>query len=863
MRINPLKPEGRFSRSRARLSKRILIPILCVLALVVTLFAVLRSLFPSQVLRDLAIAKLEETTGLSISVEDATISFIHWRIGVKVSGVEISAPAAQSGAQAEHASETSRSREAASGVPRGAAGVIYAASTQPSGLPTGSRDSTGRVTQIVKLATIPELGIVVSVLPLFKKEIVVDELYVEKPQITLRLGEAPILRRPQGKPAAGPAAMAMSLSLSKAVLTDADVELRDVRTGNIVELKHIEASTSVKIEKDTGTIVFEGKSSVKQVLLNSATKLPLEIPPLTARMSWKGGFGLKDRVLDLERISVKVAEFPIEVTGKINLAGDKPDLDVKVRIEKIAAEKLLGFVPRKFAERLEGVRIDGQIEASARILGRMPSPEVNIERFAVSLGGSSVNGRALLKTGEPPSVDFESSGNLKLDELARFFPVSKGPRVTSGTASFRLVGGGSINELKANPLSLRVQGEASINSVTVELPGSSLPVVLNKAHMIVSGRSLEITQASVRTGSSVFNATGRVRDWQEREVELEVSSQMLDLGELLLPIAKQQKASRKEVTRMAVPATGIPARGRARVQVDKLRFGNFAASDLKAQVVFGGDSIVVSDVTMNTLGGKCRGKSRLVLPKEGARAYRASFSADNLEMRELLNCFTPVRDFMSGLSFFEISVEGNLPDNVSPLNSLAAKGQVKTTQGKAIASPLVSTIASWVGLEKRDEYALKDFATSFLVQDGRLILPQCRLEDGNSTWDLVGSTGFDGTLDYRVSVTLSQDCSKRTSSLRGLDQLVKDAQGRVVVDLIVAGTVKKPALRWDSSRMQQRTKELIARKVRDQIEGQTRKGEALKQEVKVELEKKSDSLKVETAKKGVKLLKDLLKKRKK
>jgi hypothetical protein len=815
LKLHLPSPENYFSNPRARLSKRALIPVVCILALVLVLFFVLRSLFPSDRLRELAIAKLEETSGLSITVEDAAISFVHWRIGVKVFGIEVSAP-----------------------------------------VDRGSR-------QLARLATIPQLGIVVSILPLLKKEIVVDELYVERPQIGLKLGGEPILRRPPGKPAAAPAPMPMSFSLSKAVVNDADIQVQDVRSGNAIELKHLDASSSVRADKSTEILLFEGKCSVKGISVSPAKKLPFEIPPLDVKSSWKARFSIKDKLLELERISVRVSDFPIEAAGKVDLAGEKPDLDVKVKIEKVAAEKLLALVPKEFLKRAGGVRIEGQVEAYTSIRGKMPSPEVDVEKFAVSVGGSSVSGRALVKTQEPRSVDFESTGNLKLDELARALAVTKGPRITSGTASFHITGGGLINELKANPLSLQAQGEASVNSVGVELPQPFPPVMLDKANLILSGRSVEITGVTARAGSSIFNATGRVRDWKERSVELEVRSPMLDLGELLLPIAKQQKASKKEGAKMAMPAGGIPAKGTAKLQVDKLKFGNFDAKDLNAQVVFGGDSIVVSDVTMNTLGGKCSGKSRLFLPKEGARAYRASFSADNLEMKELLNSFTPVKDFMSGLSFFEISVEGKLPEDTSPLKSVAAKGQVKTTEAKAIASPLVSAIASWVGLEEKKEYALRDFATSFLVQDGRVILPQCRLEEKNSMWDFAGSTGFDGTLDYKVNVTLSQEYSKRTGSLKGLDQLLKDDQGRVMLDLVMGGTVKKPTFRWDSTRMQQRAKELLGQKVRGQLEAQTKKGEELKQEVKRELEKKSDTLKVETAKKGVKLLEELLKKRKK
>lgn len=474
-----------------------------------------------------------------------------------------------------------------------------------------------------------------------------------------------------------------------------------------------------------------------------------------------------------------------------------------------------------------------------------------------------MSGNAIVKTQEPSSVNFDARGTLKLDELAGYLGAAAGPKVTSGTASFHVAGGGPLEKLKTDPLSTEARGEASINSVRVELSQPSPPLVLERANISLAGRSADITGVVARAGSSVFNASGRVSDWKERSVELEVSSPMIDLGELLLPAAIKQKAPTKKGGVMTARVGKIPAKGTAKFHAEKLKFGNFGASDLDAKVVFGGDSIAVTNVTMNTLGGKCIGKSRLALTSERPPAYSASFSADDLQMKELLNTLSPLKDFMSGLSFFQISVEGKFARDVSPLGGVVAKGEVRTTQARAIASPLVSGIASLVGLQKNDQYALKDFSTTFLVQDGRVILPQCRLEEKNSSWDFSGSTGFDGTLEYKVNVRLSQEYSKRTGSLKGLDQLLKDDQGRIVLDLVVGGTVKKPTFRWDTARMQQRAGEFLAGRIRGQLVPQTKKAEELKEKVRTELGSKSDTLKAEAATKGVKLLEDLLKKRKK
>jgi hypothetical protein len=241
--------------------------------------------------------------------------------------------------------------------------------------------------------------------------------------------------------------------------------------------------------------------------------------------------------------------------------------------------------------------------------------------------------------------------------------------------------------------------------------------------------------------------------------------------------------------------------------------------------------------------------------------YRGHFSAKEIELADLLISFTPVKELLKGQTFFEIDFKGELGQQMPPLSSVVATGTVKTAKASAIASPLVAAVAIWTGMERKGEYPLNDFATSFLVEDGRLVVPRCRLANDNSVWEFSGSTGFDGTLDHRVNVTFSSEYSERVVSLKGLERLLKDNEGRVVLDFTVGGTVRKPSLKWDRSRMEDRAKEYLAEKLRQELEKGKQQSDKLREELKGDLEEKVEKLKKEAAEKGQKLLDDLFKKK--
>lgn len=840
---------------KAGLLKRIVISLVSIAVVLLVVFLVLRALFPPEVLRELAVTRLEEATGLEISVEDAGISFVNWRIGVKVYGIEVSRLDGE---------------------------------------------------QHTRLATVPEIGVVVALGPLLRKEIVVEQVYVQRPDITVRLRQGPYPgadttrvtapRAPVGTPLRMP--LLMSFSLPKAVLREGSLRLEDLQSGTLITLDRLEATSRVRGERGGEILLSEGSFSSKDVSIIPGQQLPFPIPPQEVEGSWKIRASSVDRLLDLETVSLRVSEVPLDVSGRLDFGAERPSLDVELTVERADVGRLMKFIPEEVLQRIPELKLAGDVIVSADIEGELASPDyrgsfslvngrgsvsgvrvrelvarggfdkekITVEEFAISLGGSDVRGSAVVGTLEPRVATFESAGTVKLDEISGLVPLPDGPKVKKGEVSFSARGSAVVEEMVSDPFSLELRGEASAKGVEIELPEPGLPVVVEQARLDFAGRRVDISATTARVGSSVFNIDGSIRDWKDRSLKVDVKSPSIDLKELLGPLAKVRQVDAGEGAIPGVPPVplvSVPVNGTATLKVETLQYDYFRGEDLRAELLFGGDSLVLRELTMKTLGGKCSGRGQFLLPKEGTPSYRGSFSADKIELAELLLSFTPIKELLKGQTFFEIAVEGKLGQEVPPLNSVVATGNVRTAQASAIAGPVVSAIAQWTGLEQKDEYPLRDFATSFLVEDGRLVVPRCLLAEENSAWEFSGSTGFDGTLDHRVNVTFSKKYSEKLGSLKGLEQILKDNEGRVVLDFIVGGTVRKPTLKWDGTRMEDRAKEYLAERLRQELEKGKEKGEELREELKGDLEEKVETLKKEAAEKGKKLLEELFKKKEK
>ena len=830
-KMNARAPESKATQDngssrRSRLLKRALIVVGAVVVVVLVMFSVARAMFPAARLREMAVTRLEQATGLDISVRDARISFVHWRLGVRVSDIEVSRP----------------------------------------------DDNT-------KLASIPRVGAALALVPLFRREIVVSELYVDRPRVEIVARKAAEPGTAAGTAAGGAPAPALSFQLPKAVVSDAELVFRDPEAGREVRVEKLDLTSRAKAGRGLETVTSDGKFSVERVSVISLAKGEAVFPAQRVEGSWRVLVKLGEQTLEIEKVDVTVSEVPVEVTGRVDLSQPEkggeamtagvaqkkpgPDLDLRIVMKDVPLKKLASLAPADVASKVDDVGSGGTLDVVSLVKGRLPSPHVDT-RFSLAAGGATrLDGRVELTTQEPRLLAFDTKGKLKLEELQSLLSAGKGPKAKTGDVSLDLRGTAPLDELKKDPYSVEAHGRVSAGNVRIETGEGALPVVVDKLNVDLSGRRADVSQTVVKLGGSTFNISGTVPDWRKKSFQLRVDSPLLNLKELLQPAAAAgAKPENKAAAAPAVPLGALGMQGTTSISVDKLTYGGFEAQDLVATVLMAGDSVSVTDVKMRALGGEAGGKARLRVPKEGTPTYTATFSAGSIQLGALLDAFTPLKGLMNGATSFDVALDGALGDDPLPLKSITALGGVKSSQVTAVASPLVSALASWVGLDSRTEYAIKDFATSFSVRDGRLIVPDCSLGEKNSTWKFSGSTGMDGSLDQKVTVILSPEYSKRVSALRDLGQVLKDEQGRVVVDLFLGGTVKKPALRWDSARMERRAKEYVSGRLRGELEKRIGGKLGVTPEARTQLEQKADSLKKEATTAGKKLLDELMKKKK-
>jgi len=189
----------------------------------------------------------------------------------------------------------------------------------------------------------------------------------------------------------------------------------------------------------------------------------------------------------------------------------------------------------------------------------------------------------------------------------------------------------------------------------------------------------------------------------------------------------------------------------------------------------------------------------------------------------LLSAWTPAKNLLAGTlsTKLDFSGAGQTPNDLK--QTLTLVGLASLADGHLGPGPALEAISQLVKVPKLKQVDFKTLEPPMRIEHGRIISDPVKLSGPAGDWKLAGAMGFDGSLDYAVSVTLPPDVVKSLGADAALAAgALADPQGRVLLDLHVSGSTTSPRVSLDTKAIQAR----LAGRVSDALTEQTRKLEA-------------------------------------
>lgn len=735
------------------------------------------------------------------------------------------------------------------------------------------------------LAYLDEFLLDVKILPLLGNRLEVNRLSFNKPKILLEVnktGEENYSNPEQSVKEEGEGEKDVRIVTGGAgSLLVSSFEIND---GELVYLNQQE-NRSIRMSGVDLRLRMESISEVKELRTNSELKVArlsygaIEKPlvdnvALTLRQ--KSKILLQENSLKLEEGTLGIQGLKLRMNGSLTLVDRRPSfLDLSFDSDNLDLKQLLSLVPRGILKEAENAEIAGSGRLSAKIngsLGEGKQPEISVEAVltdgsirypklpraitevnlkarllsresgsrleitdcSLKLGENPVKLKLALDNLSDPHVDVNIQGVVNLSEVKDFYPVEAGKDL-AGLMRANVSVRGKISTPTA------MKGHGTIELQNVNLGTTEKPIRNLNGTLTFSNQFLETKRLTMDYAGSDLTLSFVLKDYLPLVF---LSTATPAEGRSAKPSMRVHLSSNYfEASPSKEPIVLPPFDVDATMAISKFVYKGgipFECTDLRGNISSSQNVVRLKSLSFRSFDGAMSVTGVFDLRTKGRPVFDLNVGIKDVDAHLFLRRFSSFGDHLFGKFSLSMVLKGELNDTLGiNTKSLSGHGSVHIVDGKLTGYRLMQRLATFLDLPEMREPSFKSWSNVFNIADGRIGIPDLKMAASGNDFLLAGWHGFDGSLDYALTIRLSGELSNRFSGKSVAAQagsLFKDNEGRVMLLILVGGTTKDPKFRWDTNAAEEKLRQKVAAEVE-------RKKEAVREKTKEELQKKIDEAK--------------------
>lgn len=796
--------------------KVLLIAIAGLIALIALTMVLLAFFFPAERAKGIAVARLEASLRRPVSIAQAHVRVIPFRVSLE--GIRIGA-----------------------GAP---------APNEPT-------------------VSIASLRVGIRLLPLLRRQIDVSGIDIDRPVVQMILSkEAAPPREPTARPAAGPP---MSLRVQRLAVTGGAVSILLADGSPFVHLGGLSEDLAASVS-GAGTVDVKGEIRIDTLRVQmTGTEIGRGI---RIRLEHDLRYEAAKDLLSVRKGLLHMGNVPIAVEGDVaGLQSPEPVLNLSLEGGPAEIREIFGLIPVKMLPaavgdvrssgtlRVEGIvrgsakradftvdlsLEDGRIEAGAmlaqpvegiRLNVRARPDTIDIREFAARSARTSVRGRVtLIDYRSDPLFRLAAEADLDLAALSSLL-VPPDSMKLGGSASARVLVEGRTRE----PQKATIDGLVRFSSVRAEGKALPQPLTDGNGDLLLQGQTVGLRGFSLKLGSSdlglngtIVNplalipapekgneagtpvSSGRVR------FDLEIRSGFLDLNPYL-------GGPRRQPTITLPPGDGVIS-----LSCDHLLAQKIDARNVRGRAIVDHGVIRLDGFGMQTLGGTVSLDGTLDMgataavaapPSEGAKPSAPAVAAplrsgpkldivahaQNIGVTDLftlspaLDRFGRVGGFLTGGLSARATLQGLLNDSLAlDLPTLMSNGNLEIQNAKLSDQPIQKSIAGFLNMPQLNNAAVSEWKQTFTIENGRLNIKGLSVRAGEVELTASGWQAIDGTMQMNFDLMLPRQFSQQIAAKLPADAaavLMTGADPRLYVPLTLTGKTSAPSVVLNSGQI--------------------------------------------------------------
>ena len=401
------------------------------------------------------------------------------------------------------------------------------------------------------LASVDAVVLEPRLLPLLRREVVIDRVLVHSPRVLLVVDEngvsnfgdfIPEPTRDVGR--TGGSVGGISLDVRSLEVTDGRVGYRDDLRARGLHLEGVQLETDLDFGEG-GIVGSEGRANAETLTLRLPQLPPegFEVPG--ALLSWNGRLSLEPGTLELDGTELEAGPFRVQISGKVDSLGQPVRLvELAVRAQGLSIDELAKLPD-------SGLEVSGTLELDLRVDGRFgPGVAPEASGLATVRGGelrtaenvalvTGLDAEMEIRDGRGQLVaggrlldgDLALSGEISIDSLfpydlriqadadltellASMPPAEAGLERTTASApdwewiSGRLTVDAAVTGQLGDDGTPGIDGEATITDLEARLDAFSRPVQASRIPIRISGDSASWQEVDLSVGQNQGSSTG-------------------------------------------------------------------------------------------------------------------------------------------------------------------------------------------------------------------------------------------------------------------------------------------------------------------------------------------------------------------
>lgn len=222
----------------------------------------------------------------------------------------------------------------------------------------------------------------------------------------------------------------------------------------------------------------------------------------------------------------------------------------------------------------------------------------------------------------------------------------------------------------------------------------------------------------------------------------------------------------------------------------------------------------IEPVSFAYAGGKGSATAKTDLRAPARVTSAIDFSLDGVEAGQALGPLLSIGNLVQGR--FSVKSSANLVtgEGIDPLLTLTAAGSALSSKGAVDFSRFVQPLSTIQNFDVApfQSFSFSDWVGNFRVKDGRFLTDDWKIASSSGAWDVRGSFGFDGTIDYRVHLVVPPDVQRRMKNIdayKSALDLMRDAGGNLVLDIKVSGSARNPSASLDLTKARSKVQDKL------------------------------------------------------